>query len=485
MFRPYEGIADTAEQVRWYVMERWNPREGRETVAWDSPEARLKQFISEPVGPSFRRIRLISGPTGCGKTTFINHFFHEYLPEKETDLDSSLFVLIIDCHDAAQHGGHLEQDIDHRIHLKLQEEEYSWLDELPHCIDMWLSEINFDSGFYRALWKDLPEDLTEQKKLEWIDERRRGLHRRNSSESPFHDFNRVRLNYLAGKFDKKLIVVWDNVDHAPLDVQEEAISLARHKLRWIPNQKIIITVREYALTRVASELPAAAFALSTQHLHPPPIHRVLEARAETAMKALESRLDMGDVTVTVQDGKKFLQSILLSFRESENQKILTRLTNSNLRMQLEVVLQVLKSGHIASTEDALDAIRRHFESSERPWRIPWVSLLEALICGDYRFRYPYETFILNLYDAGNIVSFFNTLNTHYVLKIAERCASGIAPSEITLLLQRLGHPSAVTEASIQRLLVTISFGQSKGAHSWMTVFDMSNPRQLGVTISTN
>jgi hypothetical protein len=219
----------------------------------------------------------------------------------------------------------------------------------------------------------------------------------------------------------------------------------------MPAVKTIITVREYARQQVKTELELMSFQVSDQNLLPPDVHRVLEQRARSAQTELANTVIGEEVAVRVSDGLNFLLSVLASFKEPINERILCRLSSYNLKEQLRMAAQVMKSGHIAGTATVLEAVRRFYESPEHPWHIGWADLLEALICGDYSFMYTPESRVVNLFDAGS-PGFTGTLSYYCVLQVLRGHGADIDRSEVISLLSSLGHPASVTAKSIRNLL---------------------------------
>jgi len=455
IFANYNGLPVHEHQKAWYVFERWDTELERDVPEWDSPEARLIEFLKRPVENGPRDIRVIYGGTGCGKTTFLNHLFSDYLVVREHDLAERLFVLRIDLGEAGLNAGDMEEDIDSRTHRELNK-QFPWLEKKPHCFDMWLDEAPWDSDFYRELWSDLPKSRVQREQLKWIKRQREHPRLGRKNKTPYGNFNRVRLNYLAKSFGRQVVIIWDNIDQAPLDVQTNALHIAVHKKAWIPDVKIIIAVRPYTIPLLAAEDPASAYRYSDQPLYPPTVHKVLEKRAESTFAAMrengsERKIDLDNMTITIAHGEAFLRTVLQSFHDRQKEALLCRLTNNNVRKQLDFVDAIIRSRYMSSV-NVLDVLHSFYTSKTMVLQIPAHEVLEALICGGYAFRHPGTSLVENIFDCGERRGHRSTLLLHRILEVVRQYASGVECNSMIRILGILGYDSSAVLRCVDRLV---------------------------------
>ena len=435
MFEEFNGMPKGEHQKKWYVGRRWNRRTNQFVETGDA-ESRLSSFLDTSNGGPSRTLRVIYGRTGSGKTTFLRYFFNTYLPEKNPDLHRNLAPIIIDCADAAVAADMLEQDVDRRIHDALRtSEQFKWLEDKPHFIDMWNEECDFDKLFYIRLWSDMGPGDTEKEKLKRIEPLR----------SDFHNFNRVRINYLI-KNGITPVIVWDNLDHAPIEVQRQAIQLARHKLAWMPGAKVIIAVREYTYPLVQQEIAPAAYLLSDQELFPPDIHSLLQRRMASAVERLATATPSinvgGRYSVALAHPQRFLQIVLESLEQQDITDAMCHLSADNMRQQLLMASRTLRSGHIPI--ELISSMVESYTGLRTLQHLSWRRFMQGLICGDYLYhRYAGEdaSLVLNVFECFNASHpFANSLCMPRLLTFLSRIEFATPLSDLLANLESSGYP---------------------------------------------
>lgn len=455
MFEDFDGLPRSMHQQKWYVGRRWNRRE---RVFEDSAEAegRLLGFVTERKDGPRRTLRLITGRTGSGKTTFLNHFFHVYLPQNHPQTADSLAPIMIDCADAAIAPDTLEHDIDHRVHEALKSPKFTWLETEPHYITMWEEECAFDKLFYLRLWASLGPAQTVAEKLKRIEPKRADL----------HNFNRVRINYLI-KRGITPIMVWDNLDHADIGVQRKAIQLARHKLSWMPGAKVIVAVREYTRPMVLQEIAPAAYQLSDQELFAPDVHSVLERRVESAIAALgtvQKPIELQERTsVALGRPSEFMSIMLSSLKDKEVEDALCKLSVDNVRNQIAMAKLTFSSGHMPPEMINVmvqsyyqDQARNHPTVVDPPARLSWRRFIQGLICGHYVYHRSGgddHALVLNVYEAEDPNhEFGNSLCIPRILRVLDSCACEVPFGELLQTLESCGYRSATIKRCVKTLL---------------------------------
>ena len=447
MFQGFDGVPGE-QQSNWYVSRRWD-RGSNSHTSEDDAEERLLRFLADNDDSTRRGIRLIYGGTGVGKTTFVHHFFEVYLPATDPELSKKTAHFMVDCAEAAVTPDLLEQDVDRRIH-EILNADFSFLEDHPHCLDMWNEECQFGTALFREVCLGMTEEQIRQKKADQI------YHRQLDP----HNFNRIRINYLRERFGVRPVIVLDNVDQAGADIRRRAILMATHKRHWMKGLKVIICVRDSNQRSVRQEIDEAACLVSDQELHPPDIHIVLARRAETASQRL--RASNATVTVPVSDDTqavlarpdRFLMTVVESLRARGIEKALCDLTNENIRYQLTMVETILRSGQFPR-EMLVDFVRT-YTRDQKPARLSWARFMEALICGRYRFmRQDGEeaSLILNLFESGDIGhEYANTLCLSRVIMAVRAKGGRCALSDVLKDLERIGYHRSVALRSAALLL---------------------------------
>ncbi len=444
MFEDFDGVPKGDHQQDWYVGERWD-RRARHMVPAEEAEKRLLRFVESPARDRRRTLRLILGRTGCGKTTFVKYFFNQYLQSHRPALLKSLAPLYIDCAEASVAARRLEQDVDRRTDTYLRE-RYPVLEQSPHYLRMWDTECDFDKPFYLRLWQDLTPAGTLNEKLRLIEPKRRNV----------HDFNRVRINYLYRELGKTPLLIWDNLDHADIDVQRMAIQLARHKLSWVPDAKVIICVREGTVPFALQEIAPAAYRLSDQELFTPDVHSVLAKRATAAKAVLAERLKVAvssGTDVDLAHPEAFLDAVLDSLKTQPIQRALCELSCDNLRSQLVMVERVLRSGHIPAP--VISGMIRGYSRDAKPQRLSWRRFAETLICGEYRFRRGEgddSSLIINLFQPEVATQgYASILCMPRLLYILDKLGHEMALNDLERTMAALGYPAALVAYCVRYL----------------------------------
>lgn len=250
----------TATKWHWYVTQRVSPADSGEAIPNYDPERELLRAFQAGTQEGLKRIVLVHGKTGHGKTTFVRHFFNCWLPRHAPAVARRLIVLRISLAVAVTNRN-AEDDVDHRVGNMLRRVA-PWLMNDEHMLEMAKMEWAYDSDYRKELLSTLPQGKSDKEKLEWF----KIIALRNAVATAklpkamakrvykrgkdYHDFNRIAINYLTVKFGWQFVIIYDNLDQTPITFQQEVFFLARHKLDWIrktQNVTIVIGVREYLL----------------------------------------------------------------------------------------------------------------------------------------------------------------------------------------------------------------------------------------------
>jgi len=371
----------------------------------------LRKFVERPHG-SIPHLLIVRGWTGSGKTTSIRVLFEKM----RNTLPSHLVYLYLDTSIASVTVADLERDFDTQILVGLH-------------------------------WQFGPSHF-------------QGVDPNNESDTA----NRKRLHQLVDE-GKMIVIVWDNVDQCPRDIQTKCLQLAHHKLKWIPQQKIIVPVRNYTFARAQKELTITGYDYTSIRHSPPPMDGILRLRAGLARSAMErsfggeTTIDLGGgVAVTVAHGEAFLNKVLDDLSEQRIAQAREQLSNGSIRFQLDLARYALRSPYL-TRELVLDALRRYFEDQEADHvLVPYHLFLEGILTGGmdqcYRIFSFEDALLINMFDAGEPGAYFNTLNRHHVADMVSRTNLGMRVDELISQLSALGHSRECTEATLREFLAS-------------------------------
>ena len=445
----------TSEDWGWYCPTRLSGEGPRGMM----PEAQMYQSLNGPVTDGTKKVVLVHGGTGHGKTTFLRHFFRKHLPEIDPELAARTIAVRISLGIAGMTLASLEDDVDNKINTYLDKhfpELYS--DEC--MLSMAEQARKLDTDFHARLLAEHPMGKSRADKLQWINSivgRKSVLKECNNV---FADFNRLRIQYLTKRLHKKFVIVLDNIDQMPRQIQEAAFMLARHKLEWVQNTNdvsVVIALRSYLLTRAAKELPLSAYQNRYEVcIRPPRLMDVLQRRTRYAEREFPKQLTFHQaglfrrrstpVSATKTTLTKMLGQWVTAFGDMETDLALSKMSNHDLREQLRMVSTIFRSPNF----DWLRLVDAVATPSVR--HISHDRILDMLLRGtNLLCSTDSPVFFANLFNAGNHQHFANSLNQIYLLNVVKRLGSDYVDNVVSILAD-LGHPPAWTLESIEELL---------------------------------
>jgi hypothetical protein len=485
-----KGITDltaSAEtlQVRipawnWYVRERVSPADNGRAFLRRSPEEKLLSYLLPPSDTSIKhneegkKIILVYGKTGHGKTTFLRHFFNKWLPEHEENLTHNMIVLRISMAAAATNRN-AEDDVDNRVN-RLLRKAAPWLTDKEHMLAMAKMEWTVDTDYRDELLKSIPQGDSDEDKLDWF--RLVALRNPRSSSSSrrsknarildrrkdYHDFNRLAINYLVTTFKWRFVIILDNIDQTPINFQEEVFMLARHKLDWILKTQsvvMVLGVRDYLLDRVKKEFVVQAYDEQRQlRIYPPPIASVLSERLPffEALCPQKVPLDPGDfpkrvgrqveqLTLTREAIVRGLRGLIQILGNTSIRENIANMSNYDVRHQIKLVRRVFRSWVINWYDFA------NLTVDGMTVRCNFYDVLSAILKEDNLLcsQSP-EQIIYNLFSGSETDhdDFSATLNAWYVLRLIEKGHTAI--EDLVKILGELGHSPGTTLGTIGYML---------------------------------
>lgn len=394
MFRPLKYLLNHENIDDWFVTPQ-------------KTFNKLNDFINTP-NEDIPSLLIIRGLSGSGKSTSVRVFFEKYTQ----NLSSDTIYIYIDTSVTSVSTNDLEKDLDSQIHASL------------------INQFGFN------FFTNVPDD--------------------DESDTA----NKKRLLQII-KNGKRIITVWDNIDQCTKNIQIACLQIAHHKLNWIDGQKIIIPVREYTFDIARRELPIAGYDYSVIRHFSPTISDILKCRIQMAKNGLDildsdQLIDLEDgISVKVTDGNKFLEKVIDDICKSDTNKALTELSNGNINTQLIMVQYAFKSPHL-NRKTILDSLASYYNKDTNFILIPHYGFIEGVLTCALDECYTYYSFedspILNFFNAGEIDTFYNTLNRHHVAQIITNASLGVPAKTLIELLEKLGHSKVCTLNTITEFL---------------------------------
>ena len=199
------------------------------------PGSFIPQWLSENNSEKHSSPCVIIGDVGTGKSTFINYFFRVFI--RQNNLSDLIKGIIIDLSSIPPDVETIREEITKQF-------EKGLLDLFPEIRDYTLEDfkkIYFDHlGFDVAILKEMEKDNPKVARtilLKKIDQ----LNQDRKIKGPAH------LSYIRRTKPGILtVLVLDNVDHHPDNVQEEIFYFARSMVREY-RCPIVMTARKYTV----------------------------------------------------------------------------------------------------------------------------------------------------------------------------------------------------------------------------------------------
>jgi hypothetical protein len=441
----------------WYCPNRISPEKQVECI---TPETLMYKFLKEAVVHGTKKVILVYGGTGHGKTTFLRYFFKSYLGSVDPELAAKTIAVRISLGIAGMTIESLEDDVDNKVNIHLNNRFPELYDD-EHMIRMAELVTNLKTDFHARLLATHPMGDTPEDKLRWINMTVGRPSVIPECNNVFADFNRIRIQYLNQKMGKKFILVLDNIDQMPRRVQEAAFMLARHKLEWVQDTNdvtIIIAFRAYMLARAAKELPLAGYQNRYEvPIRPCRIGDILERRMKYAENKLPAEFTFEEknlfrpagasVTVAKSSIKRMLLKWIEVFGDLQTDLALSKMSNNDMREQLRMVQAVLKSPHFDWVH-FLDTV-----AQARSQHISHDKLLDLLLRGtNILCSVDSPVFFINLFNAGNYQHFANSLNQMYILLVLKQLRYEYVDNIVSMLAE-LGHPPLWTKGSFETMLL--------------------------------
>jgi GTPase SAR1 family protein len=298
----------------------------------------LDDYTPDPV--------ILIGTAGAGKTTFIRNFIENELTNNDKKKRPIIYI---------DFRKFTRQNIFDTTYL------YSKIiDALKETYpDLNLHKINVLKEIYKV-------DIKNRKEGSWADLIK--FDQNEKLERSISEFLDIKLldplthlerisSYLINQRDKKLCLIFDNVDQLKEDEQRELFLLA-HSVKRSLNCIVITSLREGYFYRWKDKPPFNAYHSTIFHITAPPYGEVLKRRIAYILNNFEFpevELSFANKTVDFEKGslRTLFQNLYDTLFERENSEILNFLRETsypNIRDGLEMFQTFLLSGHTHISE---------------------------------------------------------------------------------------------------------------------------------------
>jgi hypothetical protein len=459
----YLSIYRRVKDWDWYVKERVSSASGEELD--EIPEELLFDLLTKISSNfEFKRLYPIHGKTGHGKTTFIRHFFYNWIHKYHLDLFKNHIVIRISLALAAI-GGNPEAELDNRLH-EIFKDLFPWIYEAKHLTAMLKMLWKNVPGAIEDIESNFPEEKPFTNQRDWVLDFINKF-RNKEKDSLSHDFNRVIINYLIKEFNFHFILVLDNVDQTPKKYQEEVFILCRHKMDWIINKNkfiFLLGIRSYMLDVVYSENIIQSYSANDDYggikIFPPAISNVLINRLKYVKNELKSsntiKVNNIIIKVSKNDIIQELNNFIITFSNPKNEIIISKFANFNIRTQLDLTKAVFKSWKF----NLLDVLSMKDTDKKNKFYSQYELIRGILMQDNYITKPPPDQFFTNIFGMEDGEHFSCILNGWYVLKILSQ-----SPQSIDSLVKKLsefGHFEELTKNTIQEFLKKNIIGSPQG-----------------------
>jgi len=379
-------------------------------------QALMKSFLGDERNKYFQ---VLVGRVGIGKTTFLRHFFDVVM----VDLRSDHFVLYMDYQNTSD-STDLEEFFEEAMwSMLMSHKRFDALTSRHTLLEIYGDEIAvLDRGPLSRLKKERPDEYGDR-----ID---RYLEDQLCKRSRFlkHLATYLFTNSLA-----RFVLIFDNVDQLPMELQEKVIRFAYAKTGSFHAFSILSMWEEtyYASkhgSRVLSTIRTVPMLIARQSVTAVLIKRLryLLRRIEEYKESL-ALLDTGGCSK--QDFCDTLDLILRSLLV-DNRKVrvfIELVALGNIRAALELFSNFLTAGSLDTPKI------RGFMKMNEEYVVPIHEFIKSVMLGSRRYYSESTSSLLNLYAVGDVErpSHFTRLRLLNWLFDRRTQATGYGPGYVT------------------------------------------------------
>jgi GTPase SAR1 family protein len=204
------------------------------------------------------------------------------------------------------------------------------------------------------------------------------------------------VDHLAKARRKQIVVIIDNADQRPVQVQQEAFIIAQDFARnWNALAFIAVRPQTFFQSKRAGAFSAYPHRIFT--ISPPRPEIVIEKRLQFALKICAGEITPAaypGLTLRVGNMSLFLQALLDSLRTNrEIKELLANITGGNIREAINYVKGFIGSPNV-NAEKIVEIMARTGRCT-----IPLHEFSKAAILGDYSHFNPESSLATNLFDV--------------------------------------------------------------------------------------
>lgn len=298
----------------------------------------------------------ITGPVGCGKSTFVDYYIRHFCPEKglhPAEFNKKLCIYF----DAR--GLEYHKDANESFYNGIQE-----------VIENKCKEFNLS----------LPKHSHSG-----------GIGRAKETLRMLSDFCQESNEF------EYLVLILDNLDNCLASVQKQVIRYVQEiqKYKYIKLYRVIIPLWPTTFEHFAETTEALTVAKPRISLGPPVQNGFIEKRLNVVQDQIingtKISVHSSGSSVTFEDSEEFQNYVRFVFNSLENEQIgrlIRRLCNGDLRRELWVWEGIIRS------QAAYNLYKIHLKDQSRSFKYEW---MESLIAGDRRTRGRTKSRIANLF----------------------------------------------------------------------------------------
>ena len=381
---------------------------------------------------------VLVGDVGVGKSSFLKHLMHVSAYEEFQD---ALYVYI----DLGSQGA-LTRDLTSFVLDEIEKQLYDNynVDVIENKFVQGVYNLDvkrFQNGIYGRLKKTDPREY-EDKLLSFLSSKieQRDQHLKKS------------ITHIALGRKKQIVIIIDNADQRPFDVQQEAFIIAQNFAKdW--HAAVFVALRPQTFYRSRQVGAFTAYPQRVFTISPPRVDLVISRRLTFALNMAEGRISVDllkDVELNLGNISLFLKALIYSLGKNRDLiEFLSNITGGNIRSVVEFVSKFIGSANV----DAKKIIEIMEHGSN--YLVPTHEFWKSALLGKFSFFDPKTSLALNLFDINNS----NSID-HFSLPIIlgylnfdsiHRNKDGFVSTELIIEeMQNWGFSYGVTEFALRR-----------------------------------
>ena len=344
-----------------------------------STPALSKQVMTEALS---KRPIVLLGDVGVGKTSFLEDLMYV----RATKEFARAINIYIDLGSKAALETDIKEFVVADVERQLLTSYNVDIREDGFVRGVYDSEIKrFRGSFKAVVYKSNKAKLDEQFMLR-LDElvNNKSEHLRRSIE------------HVAKARTRQIIIMLDNSDQRPVDVQQSSFIIAQEFAQnW--NALVFIAVRPQTFFQSKRSGALAAYPHKVFTILPPRPELVIERRLIFALKIAEGNVNaeiLQGVRLRLKSIAVFMRALIYSLEKNrELTEILANITAGNIRAVIEFIIKFIGSPNV----EAEKIVDIHGRTGD--YKIPLHEFSKAAILGDYSHFVPDSSLAMNLFDV--------------------------------------------------------------------------------------